>query len=123
MLKIPEKVNDLTSKTYEGLFQGLIERNNLGIGSDSKPTEEEILDQYTLYTPKYLPAQSWQQKHCRSCVFIINFEHVIAGWVLTFRCKLDNNLGFCWFAYNISNNKTLKMKKELFLFVLLSLLH
>ena len=48
MLKIPEKVNDLTSKTYEGLFQGLIERNNLGIGSDSKPTEKEILDQYTL---------------------------------------------------------------------------
>ena len=73
-------------------FQGLIEKNNLGVGNVNRLTTRHVLGYCTLYR------------------------------LLTFRRKLYANLTFC-FDHNINYYNTLKAKKELFVFVLLSLFH
>ena len=74
--------------------QGLIERNNLGIGNVNTLTTRYVLGYNTLYR------------------------------LLTFMSKLNINLLFFVFDYNISYYNTLKIElltlKELFVFALLS---
>ena len=70
--------------------QGLIEKNNLVAGNVNTPGSRYILGYYTFYR------------------------------LLTFRSKLDINLFWGGFYCNISYCNTLKMKKDLLLFVLLS---
>ena len=70
-------------------FQGLMEKNNLGVGNINTPTTRYVLDYNTFYR------------------------------LLTFRVK---SILTCFFVfdYNIIYCNTLRIKKELFVFVLLS---
>lgn len=66
----------------------LIEKNDLGIGNESKLTTINILDYYTSHR------------------------------ILALRIKLDISLLFVGYGNNIIYQNILKMKKELFVFVL-----
>lgn len=77
-----------TSDTNLSSNQVLIGKNDLGVGTESKLTKINILDYYTSHR------------------------------ILALRIKLDISLLFVGYGNNIIYQNILKMKKELFVFVL-----